>query len=72
MSETFFKFACFFDETTVKILILTIILVGVALLLLGIKVFFVKGGRFPHTHIDGNPEMKKRGINCPRHDDFYK
>lgn len=72
MSETFFKFACFFDKTTVEILILTIILVGLAVLLLGVKVFFVKGGRFPHTHIDGNPEMRKRGIKCVRHDEYYK
>ncbi|MBQ2562238.1 MAG: hypothetical protein II559_02330 [Muribaculaceae bacterium] len=55
-----------------KILILTIILVGVAIVLLGVKIFFVKGGRFPNTHIHGNPAMKKRGISCARDDEFYK
>lgn len=40
-------------------------------MLLGVKVFFVKGGRFPHTHIGGNPEMRKRGIKCVQHDEFY-
>ncbi|MBQ2163326.1 MAG: hypothetical protein II445_02330 [Muribaculaceae bacterium] len=51
---------------------MTIILVGVAIVLLGVKIFFVKGGRFPNTHIHGNPAMKKRGISCARDDEFYK
>jgi len=55
----------------VKILFLTIILVALAILLLGVKVFFVKGGKFPNTHIGSNPEMKKRGIKCVQHDEYY-
>ncbi len=43
-----------------------IVLVAVAVALLGVKVFFVKGGRFPNTHVHGNPEMKRRGITCER------
>ena len=45
-------------------LLLTLVIVGLAVLLLGVRVFFVKGGRFPKTHIDDNPEMRKRGIKC--------
>ena len=59
-------------NNVVEILLLTIILVGLAILLLGVKVFFVKGGRFPNTHIGSNPEMKKRGIKCVQHDEYYK
>lgn len=33
-----------------KTLILSVILVGIAFLLLGVKVLFVKGGRFPMGH----------------------
>ena len=55
-----------------KLLILTLVLLLVAVALLGVKVFFVKGGRFPNTHIHGNPEMKKRGIHCARDDEFFK
>ncbi len=54
-----------------KILILTLILLFLAIALLGVKVFFVKGGRFPNTHIHNNPEMRKRGISCARDDEFF-
>lgn len=42
------------------------ILIGLAVMLLGVRVFFVKGGRFPNTHIHDNPEMIKRGIKCAK------
>ena len=51
---------------------MVILLVGVAVALLGVKVFFVKGGRFPNTHIHGNPAMRKRGIVCAKDEEFYK
>ncbi len=47
-----------------------IVLLAVAVALLGVKVFFVKGGRFPNTHIHGNPKMKRRGITCARDGEF--
>lgn len=50
------------------ILLLTLSLVGLAVMLLGVRVFFVKGGRFPETEIGKNPEMRKRGIKCARAD----
>ncbi|MBR1543413.1 MAG: hypothetical protein IJ626_00775 [Muribaculaceae bacterium] len=53
-------------------IMIVILLVGVAVALLGVKVFFVKGGRFPNTHIHGNPEMRKRGITCAKDEEFYK
>ena len=52
-------------------LLLTVALVAVAVALLGVKIFFVKGGKFPNTHIHDNPEMRKRGISCARDKDFY-
>lgn len=48
-----------------------VVLVGLAVALLGVKVFFVKGGKFPNSHIHNNPEMRKRGITCARDDEFY-
>ncbi len=47
-----------------EVLILTIVLVLIAVLLLGIRVFFVKGGRFPNTHIEGNKALRQQGIHC--------
>lgn len=42
----------------------TLIIVGVAVLFLGVRVFFVKGGRFPNIHIGGSKAMRDRGISC--------
>ena len=55
----------------IKVLLLTLAIVGLAVLLLGVKIFFVKGGRFPNTHIHDNAEMRKRGITCARDKEFY-
>lgn len=49
-----------------EILLVSIALVGVAVLLLGVKVFFVKGGKFPDTHVHNNKAMRDRGITCAR------
>lgn len=48
----------------VEILILTLIIIGLSIVLLGIRVFFVKGGKFPGLHVSDSPEMRKRGISC--------
>ena len=53
-------------------LLLTLVIVGLAVLLLGVKIFFVKGGRFPNTHIHDNPEMRKRGITCAKDKEFFE
>ncbi len=47
-----------------KVLLLSIMLVALAVVLLGIRVFFVKGGKFPSTHIHSSETMRKRGIGC--------
>ena len=47
-----------------KLLVLCIALLGISVLLLGIRVFFVKGGKFPNTHIHGNKAMQDEGISC--------
>ncbi|MCM1051941.1 MAG: hypothetical protein NC349_08260 [Paenibacillus sp.] len=43
---------------------LAAILLAMAVLLLGVKVFFVKGGRFPSGHAHDSAELKRRGIGC--------
>ena len=52
--------------------LLIVVLLAVAVLLLGVKIFFTRDGRFPNTHIHGNPEMRKRGITCANDPDFFK
>ncbi|MGL4331549.1 MAG: hypothetical protein ACRCZQ_10260 [Bacteroidales bacterium] len=52
-----------------KVLLIVIIIVGISVLLLGIKVFFTKNGKFPNTHIEGNKALSKKGITCAKTDD---
>ncbi len=47
-----------------QVFLVAIVLIGAALVLLGIKIFFTKGGTFPNTHIGGNKNMSDRGIYC--------
>lgn len=50
-----------------KLVILTILFVLLAVVLLGVKVLFIKGSRFPSGHIGSNPALLKRGIRCESH-----
>lgn len=45
------------------VLISSIILL-ISVLLLGLRVFFVKGGKFPNIHIGGIKALRDKGINC--------
>lgn len=48
----------------IKTLILGTAILFVAILLMGVNVFFTKKGKFPNTHIGGSKAMRDRGINC--------
>lgn len=50
-------------------ILITVLLVAVGVLLLGVKVFFVKGGRFPNSHVSGSKAMRDRGIGCAQSQD---
>lgn len=50
----------------VNLLILSLILVGIAVIGLGFNILFRKQGKFPETGVGHNPEMRKRGITCAR------
>lgn len=49
--------------------LITLLIVAISVLLLGVKVFFVKGGRFPNGHVSGNKAMRERGIGCVQSQD---
>ncbi len=53
----------------VKLILLSSLLVGLAVVLLGVKVLFVKGGRFPSGHVHDNDALRRRGIKCGKSDD---
>ncbi len=47
-----------------QILLFTIGFLALAILLLGVRVFFVKGGKFPSSHISDSKPLKDKGITC--------
>lgn len=53
----------------VKELILVFIIVAVCVILLCVRLIFGKKD-FIHTHVDGNPEMERRGIGCVKRQDL--
>jgi hypothetical protein len=53
-----------------KVLIISLLLVGVSVLALGFRLLFVRGGRFPQTSVGKNKEMAKLGITCVKHDEI--
>ena len=47
-----------------KILLLSIIIVGIALALLSVKLIRKRDGKFSSMHIHDSEAMKQRGIHC--------
>ena len=52
---------------TMKLVLVSIFLLLLAVLLLGVKALFVKGGKFPSGHVADNPELVRRGMRCGNH-----
>ena len=55
-----------------KVVLLAIVLVLLSVLMLGVRVLFVKGGRFPSSHVGDNPELLRRGAECASHHESKK
>lgn len=54
----------------IKLLIISAVLVGLAMVGLAISILMKPKGRFPETHISRNREMQKRGIRCAQDTDL--
>lgn len=52
-----------------KTIILTIAILFLSVILLGIKVLFVKGASFPSGHVGSSPALRRRGVRCASHED---
>lgn len=46
------------------IFIASIVFVALVVLLLGLRIFFVKNGEFPNMHIGGSQALKEKGVHC--------
>ncbi|MCT4671654.1 MAG: hypothetical protein ACPGSG_09770 [Prolixibacteraceae bacterium] len=50
----------------IKLILISIVMMGICVAGLALRILVKKNGRFPHTHVGGNPEMKKRGLICAK------
>ena len=48
----------------IQTVIISIIVLGIAIMLMGVRIFFTKKESFPNTHVSGSQAMKDRGITC--------
>ena len=68
-----FKKAVYFRITKIvemlDTVLISLLIVAICIALLGVKVFFVKGGKFPNGHVSGNKAMRERGIGCAQSQD---
>ena len=55
-----------------RIVVISVIFVTLAVLLLGVKVFFVKGGRFPSGHVHDVPALRDKNVTCALRDEKKK
>ena len=46
------------------VILIAILFIAVAVLLLGVKVFFKKDGRFPSGHVHDLPALRDKGLTC--------
>jgi hypothetical protein len=53
-----------------KVVVSSVIILLVCLILFCIKIIIKKNGRFPNTHVGGNPALSKKGIKCAQAQDF--
>ena len=51
-------------------LLLSVIILLICVFLLCVKIIFKKNGKFPNTHIGGNPALRKKGIKCAQAQDY--
>lgn len=50
-------------------ILIAVLIVALCVILLGVRIFFVKGGKFPNSHVSGSKALRKRGIGCVQSQD---
>ena len=43
-----------------------LVFVGISVMIMGFRLFFVSGGKFPDSRIGHNKTLRKKGIYCPQ------
>lgn len=52
-----------------KILLLSVVLIGFSMLGLALNILLKKNGKFPSYQVGHNKDMHKMGISCVKHDE---
>ncbi len=55
-----------------KLIIVSIILLGTAFLAIGFNIFFRKGKKFPETEVGRNKNIRELDIHCPKCDEIKR
>lgn len=55
-----------------KLFVLTLVIVLISIVLLGVRVFFIKKGKFPNSHVGGNKALNKKGVYCVQTQDYME
>lgn len=53
-----------------KLIGVVAVLLALCVLGLSVRILFHRSHRFPPTEVGSNPEMRRRGITCPKHDEL--
>lgn len=49
--------------------LISLLIVAICIALLGLRILFTKGGKFPNTHISGSKALRDKGIGCVQSQD---
>ena len=53
-----------------KIFIFCVIIIGIAVLLMSVRILLKKNGRFVKTHVRQSKAMRDRGVTCVQSQEF--
>ena len=56
----------------IKLLLISIVIVGIAFLLLAVRMIIVRDGKFPNTSVGGNKKLRELGITCAKCEEQVK
>lgn len=57
-------------EKMLKVFIFTAIILAFCIVLLSVRIIFVKNGRFVKTHVSSSKAMRERGVTCVQSQDY--
>jgi hypothetical protein len=59
-------------KSFVVLMLLSVGLLVIALIAMGVKILFVKNGKFPSSSVGKNPALAKQGIRCAKHEEIAR